>query len=253
MRCSVIATCVIGALASAAAAQPFYSNVTLSHFRGAEPTQTPGSASGGVSPLMADDMTSAGGYVSLIRLWAVNFNNNARSARVNLSFWYADGAPLLPGTLGSPGTYLTGSMGGGPVGPVSLQTAAVTLAAGDLTLVTLDLAAMNQQFAMPGGTMWVGVSFDNGGGATATTAELNNLGMALFDPVDVGSSSIDHMFKTTTAGSFVGVNNPVGVNPDFGAFGPPKNFAMEFVPAPGALALFGLGGAAAARRRRRPA
>jgi hypothetical protein len=243
------AFCVCALAGGAVAADPnaIYSNMLAGRIRGAEPTHTPGAASGGVTPMMADDITSVGGYLSTIRLMAVNFNNNAVSAHVNVSFWNADGAVLAPGAVQGPGTYLTGSMGGGPSGPISIRTGAVTLAAGDFTTVTIDLAAMNSRFTMPAGTVWVGVSFDS---STATDAQLGELGMALISPPEVGSSSADHMFKTTAAGTFVGVDNPAGVNPDFG-FGPPKNLGMEFViPAPGAGAVLALGGLAAMRRRR---
>lgn len=245
---SLVYVCALAGTAAAADPNAIYSNINSNRIRGAEPTFTPGNAAGGVSPLMADDITSAGGYLSVIRVMAVNFNNNNVSAHVNLSFWNADGAVLGPvGTLQAPGTYLNGSMGGGASGPISLRSGAVSLAAGDFTMVTFDLTAMNSRFTMPAGTVWVGVSFDS---TTASDAQLGQLGTALINPPEVGSSSIDHMFKTNAAGTFVGVDNPAGVNPDFG-FGPPKNLGMEFViPAPGAGAVLGLAGLLAVRRRR---
>src|SRR5262249_16854906 len=75
---------------------------------------------------------------------------------------------------------------------------------------------------VPSGTFWIGLTFDNNAGATgATDTELDNLGMALFDPPTVGTST-DNAFETTAAGGFL-VNNPAG--PTFNLGGsPPANF-----------------------------
>lgn len=258
---SAVAVGTFAGMASAVVdANAIYSNVTSVTsggplgYAGFEPTATPGSSSGGYSALMADDITTSGGYLSLIRLSTVYFGGSNRTGRVTLSFWNADGAPFgsppASGAIAGPGTYITGSVGGGPIGPVSVTSGLINFAAGDITNVVLDLSATNQRFHLPSGPVWVGVSFDNIGG-TMTNSNLNDLGMALRDPPNVGSSNAEHMFKTSGAGPLVGINNPAGINPDFGGSGPAKNFAMELViPAPGAAALLGLGGLLAGRRRR---
>ncbi len=52
--------------------------------------------------------------------------------------------------------------------------------------------------------------FDNENGTTgATLAQLGNIGQAIFDPPTLGSSP-DVLWETTSAGSFLGANNPAG-------------------------------------------
>jgi len=159
-----------------------------------------------------------------------NLNTVAVSARARVRF-YADAAGL-------PGNYITGFS----FNPISFTANSVgtytaTIAAGFLQPV--------------GGLFWAGITFDNNSGGTgATAAQLNNLGMGVFNPPAVGSSTAN-FGVTAAAGSFL-VNNPGGTI--FNGFqdGTPGNFGWEFVvPAPGAATLLGLAGVVAGRRRRR--
>ena len=105
---------------------------------------------------------------------------------------------------------------------------------------------------VPSGTFWIGLTFDNNSGATgATDVQLNNLGMALFNPPTVGTSA-DTLFSTTAAGDFL-VNNPAGSQFNFSG-NPPANafFGITvLVPEPSSFALAGLGAAALMIFRRR--
>lgn len=100
--------------------------------------------------------------------------------------------------------------------------------------------ALPQNFSM-------GITFDNLGASGTTAAQLNNLGVGIFNPPDVGSSP-DLAF-TTTAASVGNVHNAAGNSFNFGGQ-PVANFGWEIVPAPSSLALLGLGGLVAGRRRR---
>src|SRR5205085_12392841 len=75
---------------------------------------------------------------------------------------------------------------------------------------------------VPAGTFWVGMTFDNNtGGTGASDTDLNNLGMAIFDPPLTGSSQ-DVSFQTSSAGSFL-ASNPSGSFFTFGG-SPRANF-----------------------------
>jgi len=215
-----------------------YSNVTT--FAGQ--AFSPAGATAGITRLMMDDITSTGGMLTTIRFNITNLDVASFSARPRIRFWLADGAG------GAPGTPYSTSINGGPPSVVGFSFNPITFAANSATTFTFDLVAGSSQFAIPSGTFWAGMTFDNAG-PTATNANLNNLGMGIFGPPDVGSSA-DNFFVTTNPGSFLGTANPGGTQQNFGGL-PPANFGWEFVvPAPGSLALLGLGGLLAGRRRR---
>src|SRR5262249_53249549 len=102
-------------------------------------------------------------------------------------------------------------------------------------------------FNMPGTRFWAGVTFDNGNGATgATAAQMDALGVALFNPPVAGSSTVQ-MFETTDAGSFFDVANPAGSS--FDIVTASAGWKFEAVPEPASLVLAGLGGLVVLRRR----
>ncbi|HRJ50148.1 MAG: PEP-CTERM sorting domain-containing protein [Phycisphaeraceae bacterium] len=77
---------------------------------------------------------------------------------------------------------------------------------------------------------------------TAKTGLANRLGIASLNPVNIGSSGDEMYIDSTTigpAGYYTFANGPAQ-----------PGYQIDLVPAPGALALMGLGGLMASRRRR---
>lgn len=181
-----------------------------------------------ITRLVMDDITPvAGGTVNYIRFSVANFNTVAVSVRARIRFW-ADNA-------GVPGVENTA---GFSFNPLSFGPGVTTLT-----------GTLGGALTIPGTKFWAGITFDNNNGGTgATLAQMNNFGQGLFNPPAIGSSG-DVAFETTAAGSFFIVDNPAGATFNFGG-NPVANFGWEFVPAPSAMALLGLGGLVATRRRR---
>jgi hypothetical protein len=187
-----------------------------------------------ITRLVADDLTPIAGFdgqaIDNLYFSVVNANAVAVSARPRLRMWNADGAG------GNPGTFIAG-----------FTFNAVSLGANTADSFFFHPTGVN----VPSGTCWMGLTFDDNSGATgATAAQLNNLGMALFNPPTVGTSA-DTMFETTAAGDFL-VNNPAGATFNFGG-NPPANvfFGMSVAPEPATAALIGLATTAGLARRRR--
>jgi hypothetical protein len=190
-----------------------------------------------ITRLVADDITPLSGYsgqaISNIYFSVVNANAVAVSARPRLRMWNADG------TGGNPGTFIAGFT----FNPISF-------AASTGYSFFFHPTGVN----VPSGSFWIGLTFDNNSGATgATDVQLDNLGMALFNPPTIGTSA-DSAFETTAAGDFQ-VNNPAGATFNFGG-NPPANFffgvSVAQVPEPATAVLAGLGllGLLVFRRRR---
>jgi hypothetical protein len=188
-----------------------------------------------ITRLVADDLTPISGYAGMpinnIYFSVVNANAGAVSARPRLRIYDATGAS------GGPGNVIAG-----------FSFSAISFAANSGSSFFFHPTGVN----VPSGTFWIGMTFDNNSGATgAAAADLNNLGMALFNPPTVGTSA-DTLFETTAAGDFL-VNNPVGSQFNFNG-NPPANafFGITvLVPEPSSVALAGLGIAALIISRRR--
>jgi hypothetical protein len=191
-----------------------YSNVTT--FSG---SATPNGGSGTTSSntttrLIADDITLVGTppfSIGAIRFNIANLNTVAVSARPRIRFYLADGVG------GAPGTYITGFSYG-----------AISYTAGNVATFT----GFVSPFSVTSNNIWMAMIFDNNTGATgATIAQMDNLGMGIFTPPDVGSST-DNIFRTTAnggAGSFL-VSNPVGATLNFTA-APVANLGFELIAA----------------------
>lgn len=202
-----------------------------------------GGAVAGTAPitrLVMDDITPVGGFAGqeVTRLYfsVANVGSATINARVRLRWWKADGVG------GDPGSYYSDPAA------VGFTFFAMPFPVG-ISLFFFDLAPGTMN--IPSGTMWFGTTFDNNANTTgATPSDLNDLGVALFDPPTVGSSA-DTMFLTTAPGSYFGLNNPAGSRLDFG--GNPKAnvyYRLEAVPEPASLVALALGLAAWKGRRR---
>jgi len=186
--------------------------------------------------LLADDLYFAPGSVgdtlTSVSLSVLNLNSAAINAQIQLGFWEDDG------TDGGPGTLLNGTA----FGPASFSRLG-------LTTFTLNVSSLNIAVP-PDGVLWVGAFFDNSG-TTTTAAQLNELGLPLFNPPTIGSSD-DEFFQSSGAG-FTPGSNPAGAVSYFGG-SPVANFgfAVQAVPEPSAMALglLSSGGLLFFRRRR---
>ncbi len=187
----------------------YYSNVTT---YGGNIFSNGGAAvvgSNTITRLVADQLTLVGTppfTIGSFQFSVSNTNPTAVTARARVRFYEDNGG-------GAPGTFIAG-----------------------YTLPARSYAANVAQiynsgpvtpFVIPGQTVWAGITFDNADGTTgATAAQLNNLGQAVFNPIDRGSST-DLYFITSTAGEF-GASNPAGSTANFGGT-PPANFAWELI------------------------
>lgn len=158
-----------------------------------------------ITRLVADDLTPnpiyAGIDVVSFSFGVVNFNSVPVTFRPRARFWYADGGGGLPGNY-----YDQPGLIGFTFNPVTMNGGAATVFTANVTAGT---------FQMPGVTFWAGVTFDNNVGTTgATAAQLDNIGVALFDPPTEGTST-DVLFQTAAAGSFFAPDNPVGATLNF--------------------------------------
>ncbi|HEV7671625.1 MAG TPA: hypothetical protein VGS22_24150 [Thermoanaerobaculia bacterium] len=196
-----------------------YSNVT--GFSGMAFAQ--GAATGGITRMVMDDLTFTTNpgvsNVTMLRFSVANLNTTSQSVRARVRFWVADGPSLGAGLANAPGTYYTAG-GGFSFNPLTFAPGVTTL--------TGNVAP---GFPVPAGTtttLWAGLTFDNVGTTTgATDTEMSNFGQAMFNPIDLGSST-NTLFETTAAGSFLGTNNPPGAALNFGG-SPLANQGWEFV------------------------
>jgi hypothetical protein len=225
---------LLATLASASAQVLIYDNTITSaggSFYNGGATTIAGNT---ITRLVADDITPLSGYAgqTVANIWFSVANNNsvAVSARPRLRIWDGTGAG------GGPGNVLAGYTFN-PISFAASTSSGFYFNPGTLTV--------------PSGTFWMGLTFDDNTGATgATAAQLDNLGMSLFNPPSIGTSA-DVFFQTTAAGSFL-VSNPAGTLSNFGG-NPPANFyfGLQVVPEPSTMALVGLGISFLCLRRRK--
>lgn len=173
-----------------------------------------GGSTANITRMVVDDITfntnPGVGNVVMLRFSVANLNGTPQSVRARVRIYDATGAAMGGGLPNGPGAYVAG-----------YSFSVLTYAPG----ITVLSGTLGAGFAVPAGattTLWAGITFDNVGTTTgATNAELNNFGTGLFSAVDVGSS-VDTLFQTTAAGSFVS-NNPAGAAFNFGGASPATN------------------------------
>jgi Secretion system C-terminal sorting domain len=190
----------------------FYSNVTT--YSGSATTNggSGTTSSNTTTRLIADDINLVGTppfSIGAMRFSVANLNTVVVSARPRIRFYAADGVG------GSPGTYITG-----------FSFNAIAFTASSVTTYSATLSP----FSITTNNIWAAMIYDNGTGATgATIAQMDNLGMGIYTPADVGTST-DNIFRTTAnggTGSFL-VSNPVGATLNFAA-APVANLGWEMI------------------------
>lgn len=162
--------------------------------------------------LVADDITPAAGFagqsVTGFSFTIGNLNSAAVAVAPTVYFYDSSG------------------MGGGPgalIGGVTFNP--ITQAAGAVNLFTYNPGTA--LFALPsaGGYFWAGMSFSS---ATATTAQLNQIGQGLFGAATVGSSQDAAFQSTLPISPTKAASNPAGSIFNFGG-SPLANFGFRFM------------------------
>ncbi len=151
--------------------------------------------------LLADDVQciagSPGDRITELRFSVANGNATSLTCRPQLRF-FADES-------GAPGAFLGG-----------YNFNAISFTANNLVLLTFTIPDASQTIVIPAsGKVWVGTLFQsNGNVSPAVGGQLNNMGVGLYSPVDLGiSANLDFL---TTLGGGNGVaspfvsNNPAG-------------------------------------------
>ena len=199
-----------------------YSNVTNSLQLGSVGGGATDESGNGITAMFADDITPVAGLSGLkvveFTFSVGNFNAATVTARPLISIYASDND-------GAPGSLITTIT----LGPIAFARGA--------SLITE--ASPSSWFALPSGTFYAGISFDNENGTTgATLTQLNLLGQVLYNPPTVGSSQ-DSYFQAASAGSF-GQSDPSGNFFYFGGSPLVANFGWEFevsVPEPSSLVM----------------
>jgi hypothetical protein len=181
-----------------------YSNVTT--YSGSGFANNNGTANTGltITRLVSDDVTFSGTppySVGAFVFCVVNLNSVAVSARPRVRF-YTDVAS-------APATYISGFS----FNPISFPATSNSCFTAQVAPVPFTQSANT-----------AGITFDNVGG-TATSVQLDSLGLGLYTPPDIGTST-DNLFRTTATGSFV-ASNIAGALLNFSAT-PVANAGWEF-------------------------
>jgi hypothetical protein len=186
---------------------------------------------GTTTNMVASEITTApgtgGSQITGLEFTTANFNTASVSAMVVLSFYDTTG------TGGGPGNLIGG-----------LEFSALTLAAGEVQAFTYSPGSTI--FNVPtSGSFYVGEQFVASG--TTTTAQLNNLGLGIFNPPDVGSSPGSFFLGSSAAAPATNPSGTLGYT--FGSTGPVANFGFQFsgitpsaVPEPSSILSMSLAG-----------
>lgn len=202
-----------------------------------------GTTVGGTSYIAADDILMnkpAGSRIDSMTFSVVNFNSDGNTATSGGSHTFTLQVGLFNNDPTAPG-----GLAPNLASPKVVLEFSATVAAFTVNLFTLDLKPFN--VIKKDEVMWAALIYTSAGAAPGTGPNTNgenfieNMGQGIFGPSTKGFS--DDLYWRNRPG-FTGLF--------FFGGNPYANFGWEFrsVPTPGALALFGLAGAAAARRRR---
>ncbi|MGA3186260.1 MAG: hypothetical protein ABSF22_04050 [Bryobacteraceae bacterium] len=181
-----------------------------------------------VTDTVADDISvipaGVGAAVTGLTFSVANLGTASVTAQVILTFWDANGAS------GGPGTELG-----------ALEFNAIAFPSGEVGTFSYDPGTTI--FTAPS-EFWVGETFTS---TTDTAGQLNDLGLGLFAPPTVGTST-DSFFAGTTPGQF-NTSNPAGTLSNFGG-NPVADFGFAFsdtdTPEPASALLVAAGIALAA-------
>lgn len=212
------------------ATYPLYDNVTA--FTGFGVNSGGAAAIAGIltTRYIADDIimnpVNYGASITGMTWCVANFNAEATTARMRVR-WHQD-------SVAGPGTYING-----------FSFAALALPVG-ISCWTYDQVA--SIMTVPATTrFWAGITFDNSGAAATTAAQLNNLGMGIFDPPTEGSSA--NLDFLTTAASIGNVSSPPGLIRN-APYTVNANHGWQLRPEPGTISLIAIGALSLLRRRR---
>lgn len=164
-----------------------------------------------ITKLLADDLQCTAGGVPMVQFNFTVYNANTTAFTATPLFrFYADNA-------NKPGAFLGGFNGSATSFPAS-------------TIGTFG-AVVSPTWSIPAnGKMWVGMAFAT---TTGTLAQRNNFGLALYDPVDVGSSVNQDFLSTTGNGTNTTTafasNNPGGTVTSGSYPGGPRNHGYEII------------------------
>jgi hypothetical protein len=166
----------------------------------------------GITRLVADNLSLVGTPPHNIgRIFYVFCNGNPGtvSLRPKIRYYLDSG--------GTPGTFLAGF--NFPAASVPTSSCAPFISRRPLA----------QQFTVTSNAMWAAMTFDNASGATATNAQMDLIGMAFYNPPDLGSSNDNFFLSSGTPGEF-NANSPTGGITSFVSSpppDPPDNFGFE--------------------------
>ncbi|HRF59373.1 MAG TPA: hypothetical protein PLH94_05595 [Fimbriimonadaceae bacterium] len=188
-----------------------YDNIQGSAYSGFVLSNT--GAAGTITRMVGDDVKTRiyawGKDVNRFWFSVSNLDTVAFTAPPRVRFYRNNGAG------GGPGTYIIGYS----FNPINFNPGTVNTFFTDITTAG--------QFVLPAdGNMWACMTFDNASGSTATLANLDQLGQALFNPPALGSSQ-NLGWISTAAGSFV-QNDPPGATFTFSTPPPVMNVYWGF-------------------------
>lgn len=208
-------------------AATIYSNVSTPTASGIQQSIANQVVADDVNPANLNQFTGGNATVSEVTISIANFGQSIANQALSLDIiFYANDATGVGGV----------PIAGTEIGRASINVGSFSLNGSSFGLFAFSgLESIMSPVVVGASTFWTGVQFNSIGGGAAT-----QLGQVFYANGSVGSSDNTKYFNSATT------------NPAFTASST-NNVGLQIVgvPAPGAIALFGLGGLIAGRRRRR--